>query len=878
MPARPAALPLAAALVLMSTGPALAQAIQGPPKPPSKPPASQVAKRAGPSQEAVKAAKLFEQAVAHQRAGKVEEAVAEYRALLKIAPGAYPAYINLGLIYQARHDDKSAEAAFKQAARLEPKNAVPPTQLALLYLSQQRAQEAKAQADRAVALDPKSAQAHFARGGCFVALKKPQLAEPEYREAVRLAPQNAQARINLGYVLANQHHYEAARAAFEKAVELEPKNAQAWLYLGVIRQGLKQYHVGIAAYRRAAELDPTAGAPWYNIGGSYQLLAQEAKGAEVAADKQEALSAYLKSIERAPKYAPARTSAGRLYFEIGNYREAARYFQSAAALEPKDGRLLANAAVAETYEAAQERDPKQKVALESRAEEHFQKALVLTPHPMVYQGLGSLYEQEGRRERADDVYRQWAAKLPKDPEPLLRLGRSLEAQGKVAEAVPVYQKAVALEGNDAKDLRARLALASAYQNSRPPRLDDAATLYRQIVAADPKNAEAHRLLGQLYLRQPEHAKEAEAEFQTLKRLASKESSAYVALATLYEKQGRIDDAAREYRSLAAQNPMDISARWYAAQLFERHKRYLDAVAEYREIEKIAPNDTTQAVNVGRLLEMAGKPDEAAAEYKRLRAKDPRNLQVAMLYAGSLETAGKHEEAIHEYESIVDGFANAASAWLQIGDVYRGMGRLADARSAYLRLIDRPIEGPQAYDRLEATFDTTKQPGDWIAFLKDRLTRKSADRLALARLEAAETKAGHADDLLAFLKSLTAKQTADPSVLRAYADALRRAGKGDEALAVEREAVKADPTDYATRLNIAAQFEAAGRIPEAIELYEEVAAIKTVPAAQLTETRLKLAALYEKNGQRNEALAQYREALKAEPTNAVAAAAVKRLGG
>ena len=68
------------------------------------------------------------------------------------------------------------------------------------------------------------------------------------------------------------------------------------------------------------------------------------------------------------------------------------------------------------------------------------------------------------------------------------------------------------------------------------------------------------------------------------------------------------------------------------------------------------------------------------------------------------------------------------------------------------------------------------------------------------------------------------------------------------------------------------------LPEAIGTYEEITHTPGVPVSEMTACRIKLAELYEKNGQKAEALAQYREALRSEPNNATATAAVKRLGG
>jgi hypothetical protein len=78
--------------------------------------------------------------------------------------------------------------------------------------------------------------------------------------------------------------------------------------------------------------------------------------------------------------------------------------------------------------------------------------------------------------------------------------------------------------------------------------------------------------------------------------------------------------------------------------------------------------------------------------------------------------------------------------------------------------------------------------------------------------------------------------------------------------------------------IANQLEAANRLPETIQVYEEITRIRTMPLDQLIAHRLKLASLYEKNGQKAEAIAQYRAVRQADPKNVTAEEALKRLGG
>src|SRR5438270_3335295 len=94
-----------------------------PPKPAAPVQASPVrtVPSAKPPPEVQKAEKLFQQALDAQRAQKLPEAVRLYKEVIKLTPGVYPAYFNLGLISEVLGQSKESEAAFRMAAKLEPK-------------------------------------------------------------------------------------------------------------------------------------------------------------------------------------------------------------------------------------------------------------------------------------------------------------------------------------------------------------------------------------------------------------------------------------------------------------------------------------------------------------------------------------------------------------------------------------------------------------------------------------------------------------------------------------------------------------------------------------------------------------------------------------
>jgi cytochrome c-type biogenesis protein CcmH/NrfG len=112
----------------------------------------------------------------------------------------------------------------------------------------------------------------------------------------------------------------------------------------------------------------------------------------------------------------------------------------------------------------------------------------------------SQFEQDLRRE----IERQ-----PDDPEPMVSLANLLVAQGRDDEAIEWYERAIALDPNR---LQTRLDFGTAL--ARRGSHSDAEVQFKRAIAIDSNSAEAHYLLGELYLAwQPPRTEEARAAFE-----------------------------------------------------------------------------------------------------------------------------------------------------------------------------------------------------------------------------------------------------------------------------------------------------------------------------------------------------------------------------
>src|SRR4030095_8331911 len=83
---------------------------------------------------------------------------------LQTAPGSSSIWNTIGLVQSDRDANREAEAAYKKAIELDPRDPVGHANLAVLYLAEMRMAEAKREIDEAMKVDPSFDIALVARG------------------------------------------------------------------------------------------------------------------------------------------------------------------------------------------------------------------------------------------------------------------------------------------------------------------------------------------------------------------------------------------------------------------------------------------------------------------------------------------------------------------------------------------------------------------------------------------------------------------------------------------------------------------------------------------------------------------------------------------
>jgi tetratricopeptide (TPR) repeat protein len=379
---------------------------------------------------------ILQTAIRHHQEGRLDQAEALYRGLLRANPVHADALHLLGVISHQRG----------------------------------RHREAVELIERALALHPGTATYHVNLAGAYRAAGDLTQAAAHCRAALRLQPDNAEAHNNLGLALQMLGQADEAGGHFEAALERRPSWPMPYLNLGNLLRAAGRYQEATAVYRDGIRLCAEAPLLRNNLG---ELLLEMGQPDEALVHCQEATRLR-------PGEPLALTNLGNVLRALGRTDEARKLYQQAVHAGPAlalpygqmglllqaEGKL--DEALTWLVEAAR-RDPDN-----PRFPRH---------------AAGVLYEQDKPDEaaaRLRDVIRRW----PGDAEAHNSLGYLLQDQGDMAGARAAYEEAIRLKP-DYADAFLNLGLLQ----SEMGETEQALAAFRTALRHDPNHPEALAGLG-----------------------------------------------------------------------------------------------------------------------------------------------------------------------------------------------------------------------------------------------------------------------------------------------------------------------------------------------------------------------------------------------
>jgi tetratricopeptide (TPR) repeat protein len=203
------------------------------------------------SQEAAAPEATFQKGVEALKAGRLEDAEAAFRRVLR--EGGNQAYVhnNLAIVYQQQDRHREAVAECREAIRLDPAYAAPRVVLGGSLLALGRVAEATTELEAAVKLLPKERLARQQLARAYDRGGRPSAAIEQYRALRDLAPDDPESAYQLG-----RAYLRLSEWAMQRLRDIDPGSARIYQVLGHNYRVQGRADLALRAFERAAQADP----------------------------------------------------------------------------------------------------------------------------------------------------------------------------------------------------------------------------------------------------------------------------------------------------------------------------------------------------------------------------------------------------------------------------------------------------------------------------------------------------------------------------------------------------------------------------------------------------------------------------------------------
>jgi tetratricopeptide (TPR) repeat protein len=424
------------------------------------------------------------------------------------------------------------------------------------------------------------------------------------------------------------------------------------------------------------------------------------------------------------------------------------------------------------------------------------------------------------------------------------LGRYLEGEGKVDDAVAALKKAIELEPKSAEP-RAELAGLYARQDKNREAIDAAEDALR----VSPKNPEANRILGTVLAsladqHQPvrpgddvsQYAKRATAALELARGDGNGDLNIDLTLARLYLDADRYADAVPLMRRIVSEQPQYSEGWLLLAEAQEGAGSGDAAVETLTQLLDDQPQFLRARIQLAETLDRQRKFAQAAEAWSGARALNPRNTELASRQAGSLINAGKAAEARDLLRDALKQSPGDLRLSFMLAQAQRDAGDLDAAETTARTLHEAHPEDVRFTYLLSQVLESRGRYQEIVDFLRPEIAK---------------------------LRSATGKEAQTATLLGSEGLALQQLHKYDESLATFREAVALAPEDSIRYALLIQGYSAAGKHKEAVDAAEKARA-KFPDDSAIT---YQLAAALDRAGRREESEKTFRALIAEDPLDA-----------
>ena len=370
--------------------------------------------------------------------------------------------------------------------------------------------------------------------------------------------------------------------------------------------------------------------------------------------------------------------------------------------------------------------------------------------------------------------------------------------GRIADAVKEAQDIIK---RDPKNLEAHKLLGRIYLRSLGDMpggsgsdniLKLAIDQYEQIVKLDPDSVDDHLLLGRLYRLNNDLGK-SEAELKTAINIDPTSEEAVTTLAMLYTDEG---DSSQALKVLSSIPDSARSAKLYSAlgAAYEQRKDYKKAIDAYQHAIVLDRDNLDAIRGLAENYLNDGQLEEALEQYKVIADSNPEDAQTYVRMAEIYRRQGKYDLALENLKRADTLVPDTMDVPYSMAAVYQAQGRYDDA----IKLLQGLLKKTEKSDIGTSQADRNNR----AIFI---------ERLGMIYREQENYTAA----VDTFRKMLPLGDENARSGYQEIIDTYREAKQWPQATAVAKEAVERMPDDHDLRMVLDAQLADMGQVDQAV---------------------------------------------------------------
>lgn len=262
----------------------------------------------------------FDLGLVHEQQGRLPEAIRDFQEALRIKPDLRGANLFLGIAYYKLNEFSKSKTALAREVKLYPKDPKALMWLGVADLAEGKPEEAIVPLDKAAKLDPKDIDILYHRGRAHLLVSK-----DSYEQMFKLNPDSWRVHQVLAQAYVESDRLADAISEFKLAIQKAPNMPGLHEGLGDAYRLSTQLDLAKKAYARELEINPHNIMSQYDLG---MIRVEQGNG-------KNALALLREVVKESPDFSSAHYYLGRGLAETGDNEAAEKEFRIVIQQKPQ---------------------------------------------------------------------------------------------------------------------------------------------------------------------------------------------------------------------------------------------------------------------------------------------------------------------------------------------------------------------------------------------------------------------------------------------------------------------------------------------------------------------------------------------------------------